>query len=266
MFYSNKELSAQELIAGEHCDMLHTGDSHYDILRAAGGDNYKFNDPRPGKEGQYVYPQNYFVNRNRTKVKGINFKDSSGKFACSYEGKNYDELRDKNHADYEEARQNQFKNTNIKYGTQRERIPASVYDRDFTPKYDTSKLENKLPLGVKGVELKSQKEYPELYDKYQGINNPVTGNQMKCEAVYTNKISPTCQKESVQYVEFSDDNTKERYHYINKYDKSIDKQIGEDLERQQQKTHDNTPTQQNNPNHTYNNDNDRGPHNSGRGY
>lgn len=235
MTYSNIELRSGDRLLGEKCYGYNTYDSHSDIVAGAGCTYYSFDDPRPGKDGEKISPKRYFINDKLTEIKGINFYDKQGNFACSYVGENYDDLVHKNREDIKLNHIEQCRKTNLQYGTKRDAIYPRIGDRDFKIRYDTKKMEAALPYKVKGVELKTREDNPELYDKYDGINNPNNGHQLSCTAVYTNKVNERCPTEEVQYVEFRDKKTGESYHYISSYDKNVDEQIAEDCKVEIQK-------------------------------
>ena len=228
MAYSDKEIKNEDYLYGEKCYGYNKYDSHSDIVAGAGCTYYPFDDPRPGKDGERIYPKRYFINERKDNIKGINFYDKQGNFACSYVGESYDDLVDQNCEDIKFNHSMQCRDTNLQYGTKREAIYPRIGDRDHRIQYDTKKIESALPYKVDNIELKEREEYPELYDKYDGISNPSNGHQMGCVAVYTNKINERCNTEEVQYVELKDKETGENYHYISSYEKNVDEQIAED--------------------------------------
>lgn len=235
MAYSDKGICSGDDIYGEKCYGYNTYESHSNIVAGAGGRSYSFDDPRPGKDGERLYPKRYFINNEQTKIKGVNLYDRQGNFACSYIGESFDDLVNQNREDIKFNHSMQCRETNLQYGTKRDAIYPRIGDRDLKVRYDTKKMETALPYKVKDVELKTREDNPELYDKYDGINNPNNGHQMSCTAVYTNKINERCPTEEVQYVELRDKKTGESYHYISSYDKNVDEQIAEDCRVEIQK-------------------------------
>lgn len=235
MAYSDKGICSGDDIYGEKCYGYNTYESHSNIVAGAGGRSYSFDDPRPGKDGERLYPKRYFINNEQTKIKGVNLYDRQGNFACSYIGESFDDLVNQNREDIKFNHSMQCRETNLQYGTKRDAIYPRIGDRDLKIRYDTKKMETALPYKVKDVELKTREDNPELYDKYDGINNPNNGHQMSCTAVYTNKINERCPTEEVQYVELRDKKTGESYHYISSYDKNVDEQIAEDCRVEIQK-------------------------------
>lgn len=217
------------------------GQSHDDILAGAGCGFYNFEDPRPGRSGR-VYPDRYYLDTRENRIKGIDFRDREGNFACSYCGEDYDELLKQNHEDIKQKQKEKYEKVNLRQGAKRERLPARIGDRGIT--YDDRELKRSLSLDLKDVELKSQNSNPELYDKYNGLINPISGNAMTCTAIYTNKVDCRNSTEEVQYVELRDMKSGDTYHYIADRNKSVDQQIVEDMNCQQQcQTEETTNTQ-----------------------
>lgn len=219
---------------------LGAGQSHEDILAGAGCGFYNFEDPRPGCSGK-VYPERYYIDTRENKIKGVDCRDREGNFACSYCGEDYDELLKQNHEDIKQKQKEKYDKVNLRQGAKRERLPYKIGDRAVM--YDDRELKRAFSLELKDVELKSQNNHPELYDKYNGLTNPISGNAMTCTAIYTNKTDNRHPTEEVQYVELRDAKLGETYHYIAERNKSIDQQVVEDMANRQCQTEETTNTQ-----------------------
>ncbi len=226
MSYRKEPLQTKD-IKDEVCYRYGTGTSHENIVAGAGCRFYSFADPRPGQSGK-IYPDRYIINSEGNRVRGINFNDKNGDFACAYEGKDYDDLLDQNHKDIQVQREEACKDVNLKYGAKREMLPSRIGDRSRM--FDDRDLKREFAYQFKEVELKENSS--DLYDRYTGLTNPVNGHTMSCTAIYTNKVSDRYPKEEVQYVELRDKETKDTYHYIaERGRKSIDQQIQDDASR-----------------------------------
>ncbi len=84
------------------------GESHRNIIEAAGGEiGYDgFKDPRPDSTGKIVANE-FFINQTTGDINGINFyKD--GEFVCSYEGLNYEDIKDSNKKDCENKESEEY--------------------------------------------------------------------------------------------------------------------------------------------------------------
>lgn len=101
MYYSNTPITS---MAG--CVDYGTGESHREIIEAAGGElGYDdFRDPRIDKHGGIIADR-MFIDKNSNEIQGINFNDKNGNFCCSYTGVSYSDIKDSNYRDYQEKRQ-----------------------------------------------------------------------------------------------------------------------------------------------------------------
>lgn len=238
--YSNESLYSGIVINGKSCDSYNSYGSHEGIVIGAIGDssleNYDFRDPRPNMPNNKLKVDRYFIDRHKDSVMGVNLVDSNGKFVCSYQGEGYGDLVMQNETDllrkrvYEVKKPKEF---NIEKGTKTPRLRAQIGDKHTY--YDDAELKKTLPRTVKEIKLKREEHNPELYDKYRGIKHPETGEELTPELVYTNEIDDFNTKEKVQYVEFSDQKTGERFFYVNNYQQSVDEQIINDMTKAQSK-------------------------------
>lgn len=114
---------------------------------------------------------------------------------------------------------------NIYEGNKRTRIHAKVGDRKLM--FDDRMLRNLFPMEIKEVK---REDNLILYDKYNRVINPYTGNTMKCCSIYVNAVSERCPIEEAQYVEFLDVKEGKHYFYIAELNKGVYQQIKEDTE------------------------------------
>ncbi len=83
-----------------------TGDSHETQLRLSTNDAYyiyadHFRDPRPGHEGERIYPDRAYIagsDREGYELYGMDFTDRNGKYCCTYVG-SYDKIIEDNEHD-----------------------------------------------------------------------------------------------------------------------------------------------------------------------
>lgn len=100
--YSTCVLNDREVSidVGSECYGVGTGQSHERIIQSAGGEIGfdGFYDPRPGFNGK-IYADRMFINNKENVIQGINFSTERGEFCCSYEGIDYEDIKDSNKQD-----------------------------------------------------------------------------------------------------------------------------------------------------------------------
>lgn len=227
MMYSERRLSDAEM----GCCSYGTGQSHEDIIEGAGGHigNDGFKDPHPGANNP-IKADRVWIKDN--KIIGAEFSYSGGdhNFCCSYIGTSYQDIKDQNRMDVKKVKESTQEKYNIREGSERTRLPARVGDRGLM--FDDRRLRNSFPMEIK--EVKKQ-DNPMMYDKYNTVVNPHTGNTMTCNSIYVNTANGRHPTEETQYVELIDTKAGEHYFYRTEVNKSVDQQIKEDTERAQKR-------------------------------
>lgn len=108
-YYYDETIDREELegFCRQHCNSFGTGQSHERIIQGAGGEiGYDgFRDPRPGHSGP-IYADRVWITDDRLnpQVKAVEFRDKEGKFACSYVGDNYQDIKESNEMDMDRKR------------------------------------------------------------------------------------------------------------------------------------------------------------------
>ena len=223
--YIDTPLMDGVIINGTKCHLISVGGSHESILYGAGCRFYGFDDPRQGCSGR-LYPREFFLNEQRTEIKGVNLYNSEGNYCCSYEGNNYDELYSGNCEDKHAKEALKYDDLHIKEGSKVKVIRPTLSSFNKRNIYDTKDIDWRFP---KGVQLESQDS--EYYKQYSNVKNPIDGTTMKCTAIYTNNPDDGIHKtREVQYVEFKD-NKNRVFHYEHGSQLSIEQQIESDREK-----------------------------------
>lgn len=101
--YSTKDYTEY---AGRPVYSYGTGDSHETHLRLSTNDSFyiysnHFRDPRPGHEGERIYPNRAYIagnERDGYELYGMDFTDRYGKYCCTYVG-SYDKIIEDNEYD-----------------------------------------------------------------------------------------------------------------------------------------------------------------------
>lgn len=214
------------IINDTECHLISVSSSHESILYGAGCHFYGFDDPRPGFSGR-LYPREFFLNEQRTEIKGVNLYCSDGKYCCSYLGNNYDELCAGNREDKHAKEMLKYKDLYIKEGSKVEVIRPTLFSFNKKIIYDTKKIDWRFR---NGVQLENQDS--EYYKQYSDVKSPINGTAMRCIAVYTNNPDDGVHKtRKVQYVEFKDDNADRVFHYESDPKLNVDQQIDSDREK-----------------------------------
>lgn len=194
-------------------------------------DSFAFFDPRQGKTDNRIYPKQYYIvgsNVQNFTVKGINFYDKNLIFVCSYCGENFSDIVRQNLEDLNEFHKQDYTSTNVEDIVKKRNKTVRGGDRNAIWNIGEIKGNKRLIDNERFIEM-SRDDYPFIFDKYDNHISPISGNLLYCIAVYTTENALNNNSKEAKYVEYLDNETREKFYYLSKDEKSIDEQISEDL-------------------------------------